>query len=145
MYTWLSHAQAQYSRLWPIKDSSGYNGSLVTSTVISLASSKLKPPMLLSGQLHAQVALSPEKVPPVSTGWGLEPVTATENRKILTLKGLELLSLFRPARSQQLYRLSYRGSSLNIGIIIIGLCILLRVYQSISIETSVRNKCWCTV
>jgi hypothetical protein len=30
-------------------------------------------------------------------------------------------------------------------IILIGLCILLRVYQSISIETSVRNKCWCTV
>jgi hypothetical protein len=28
---------------------------------------------------------------------------------------------------------------------LIGLCILLRVYQSISIETSVRNKCWCTV
>jgi hypothetical protein len=25
--------------------------------------------------------------------------------------------------------------------ILIGLCILLRVYQSISIETSVRNKC----
>jgi hypothetical protein len=29
--------------------------------------------------------------------------------------------------------------------ILLGLCILLRVYQSISIETSVRNKCWCTV
>jgi hypothetical protein len=28
---------------------------------------------------------------------------------------------------------------------LIGLCILLRVYQSISIETSVRKKCWCTV
>jgi hypothetical protein len=25
-----------------------------------------------------------------------------------------------------------------------GLCILLRVYQSIYIETSVRNKCWCS-
>jgi hypothetical protein len=30
-----------------------------------------------------------------------------------------------------------------ITILIIGLCILLRVYQSVYIETSVRNKCRC--
>jgi hypothetical protein len=29
-------------------------------------------------------------------------------------------------------------------ILIIGLCILLRVYQPIYIETSVRNKCRCS-
>jgi hypothetical protein len=33
-----------------------------------------------------------------------------EKRKYLTLSGLELRSLGRPARSQSLYRLSYRGS-----------------------------------
>jgi hypothetical protein len=45
-------------------------------------------------------------------GWvepraGLEDV---ENRKFLTLQGLELRPLCRPARSQSLYRLSYPGS-----------------------------------
>jgi hypothetical protein len=34
-----------------------------------------------------------------------------ERRKFLTLLGLELRSLGRPARSQSLYRLSYPGSS----------------------------------
>jgi hypothetical protein len=33
-----------------------------------------------------------------------------EKRKFLTLPGLQLLPLYRPARSQSLYRLSYRGS-----------------------------------
>jgi hypothetical protein len=33
-----------------------------------------------------------------------------ERRKILLLPGLELQLLTRPARSQSLYRLSYRGS-----------------------------------
>jgi hypothetical protein len=34
-----------------------------------------------------------------------------EKRKFLTLPGLELRPLRRPARSQSLYRLSYPGSS----------------------------------
>jgi hypothetical protein len=34
-----------------------------------------------------------------------------EKRKILTLPGIELRSLCRPARSESLYRLSYPGSS----------------------------------
>jgi hypothetical protein len=38
---------------------------------------------------------------------GLDDV---EKRKILTLPGLELLPLVRPAHSQSLYRLSYPGS-----------------------------------
>jgi hypothetical protein len=37
---------------------------------------------------------------------GLDEV---EKRKFLTLLGLELLSLGRPARSQSLYRLRYPG------------------------------------
>jgi hypothetical protein len=35
-----------------------------------------------------------------------------ENRKFLTLQGLELRPLRHPARSQSLYRLSYPGSSM---------------------------------
>jgi hypothetical protein len=35
-----------------------------------------------------------------------------ENRKFLTLPGLELRPLDRPSRSQSLYRLSYLGSHL---------------------------------
>jgi hypothetical protein len=38
-----------------------------------------------------------------------------EKRKFLTFPGLELRLLGRPARSQSLYRLSYRSSSLNTG------------------------------
>jgi hypothetical protein len=41
-----------------------------------------------------------------------------ENRKSLTLSGLELRLLGRPARSQTLYRLSYPGSPIIIIIII---------------------------
>jgi hypothetical protein len=37
-------------------------------------------------------------------------VEAVEKRKFLTLPGLELRPLGRPARSQSLYRLSYPGS-----------------------------------
>jgi hypothetical protein len=40
-----------------------------------------------------------------------------------------------------------KGNSITIVILIIGLCILLRVYQPIIyiyIETSVRNKCRCS-
>jgi hypothetical protein len=40
---------------------------------------------------------------------GLDDV---EKRKFLTLQGLELRRLGRPARSQSLYRLSYPGSRL---------------------------------
>jgi hypothetical protein len=36
-----------------------------------------------------------------------------EERKFLTLLGLELRTLGRPARSQSLYRLRYRGSKLR--------------------------------
>jgi hypothetical protein len=45
-------------------------------------------------------------------GW-VDPRTGldvVEKRKFLTLLGLELQSLGRPARSQSLYRLSYPGS-----------------------------------
>jgi hypothetical protein len=43
---------------------------------------------------------------------GLDDV---EKRKFLTLPGLELRPLGRPARSQSLYRLCYLGSSPNSG------------------------------
>jgi hypothetical protein len=42
-------------------------------------------------------------------GAGLDDV---EKRKFLTLPGLELRTLGRPARSQSLYRLGYPGSCL---------------------------------
>jgi hypothetical protein len=67
--------------------------------------------MEVSGQLHAPAALLPEKSlenPLDEAGWapktGLEDV---ENRKFLTLPGLELRSLCLLDRSQSLYRLSY--------------------------------------
>jgi hypothetical protein len=68
----------------------------------------------VSGQLHAPTALPPGKdPPPVSIGWvvpraGLDDL---EKRKFLTLPGLELRPLGRPAYSQALYRLRYPGSS----------------------------------
>jgi hypothetical protein len=39
-----------------------------------------------------------------------------ENRKFLTLPGLELRTLGRPARSQSLYRLRYPGCHMSRGI-----------------------------
>jgi hypothetical protein len=71
--------------------------------------------MEVSGELHAPAALPPGKEPPGTYcvgGWvnpraGLDHL---ERRKFLTLPGLELRPLRRPARSQSLYRLSYPGS-----------------------------------
>jgi hypothetical protein len=69
----------------------------------------------VSGQLHVPAALPPGKEPR-STHWigcwvdpraGLKDV---EKRKFLTLLGLELRPLGRPARSQSLYLLRYPGS-----------------------------------
>jgi hypothetical protein len=62
----------------------------------------------MSGQLH-----TPAAVP--SGGWvgpsaGLDDL---EKRKFLTLPGLELRLLGRPARSQSLYHLRYPGSHLK--------------------------------
>jgi hypothetical protein len=71
--------------------------------------------MEMSGQLHAPAALTPGKSPPDTHwigGWvgprnGLEDV---KKRKFLTLPGLELWSLGRPACGQSLHRLRYPGS-----------------------------------
>jgi hypothetical protein len=73
--------------------------------------------MEVSSQLHAPAALLPGKKPPGTHwigGWvdpraGMDDV---EKRKFLTLLGLELQPLGRPARSQSLYRLRYPGSLL---------------------------------
>jgi hypothetical protein len=68
----------------------------------------------MSGQLHATAAL-PQKKEPLGTlrigGWvsrrsGLDDV---KKSRFLTLPGLELLPLGRPARNQSLYRLQYHG------------------------------------
>jgi hypothetical protein len=65
---------------------------------------------LVSGQLHASAALPPGKQPPGTHwigGW-VGPragVDDMEKRKFLTLPGLELWPLGRPARSQSLYQL----------------------------------------
>jgi hypothetical protein len=63
---------------------------------------------MVSGQLHTPAALPPGKEPPVPTGqeagWAPEPVWKTW-RNVLTLSGLELRHLDRPARGQSLYRL----------------------------------------
>jgi hypothetical protein len=68
----------------------------------------------VSGHLHAPATLPPGKSP--GTHWigdwvgprtGLDDV---ENRKFLTLPGLELRPLCRPARRQSLYRLRYPDS-----------------------------------
>jgi hypothetical protein len=61
--------------------------------------------------IHVEKAPSTHRI----GGWvgpraGLEDV---EKRKFLTLSGLELRPLGRPARSQSLYRLRYSGRVLN--------------------------------
>jgi hypothetical protein len=69
----------------------------------------------VNGQLQAHAALPPEERGPgshwiggwVGPGAGLDDV---EKRKFLTLPGLELQPLSRPARSQSLYRLRHPGS-----------------------------------
>jgi hypothetical protein len=69
----------------------------------------------VSGQLHAPEALPPGKGLP-GTHWIADWVGPRagfddlEKRKFLTLLGLEIRPLVRPARSQFLYRLSYAGS-----------------------------------
>jgi hypothetical protein len=69
----------------------------------------------VSGQLHAPAALPPAEEPSGTHwigGWvdlraGLDDVVKS---KFLTLLGLELRPLGRPARSQLLYRLRYPDS-----------------------------------
>jgi hypothetical protein len=68
----------------------------------------------MNGQLHAPAVFPGEKAPGNHwvVGWvgpraGLDDV---EKRKFLTLRGLEIRSLGRPARSQSLYRLRYPDS-----------------------------------
>jgi hypothetical protein len=69
----------------------------------------------VSGQLHAPTALPPGERAPgthwiggwVGPGAGRDDV---EKKKFLSLSGLELRPLGRPARSQSLYRLRYPGS-----------------------------------
>jgi hypothetical protein len=65
----------------------------------------------MSGQLHAPAALRRGKTHWIG-GWvdpraGLDDM---EKRKFLTLPGLELRPIGRPARSQSLYQLRYPGS-----------------------------------
>jgi hypothetical protein len=71
----------------------------------------------VSYHFHTPATLPPGRAP--GTHWrgvwvglkaGLDDV---ENRKSLTLPGLELRPLRRPARSQSLYRLSYPSSNLK--------------------------------
>jgi hypothetical protein len=56
---------------------------------------------------------------------GLDEV---EKRKFLTLPGLELRPLGRPARNQSLYRLSYPGSRVDYLLLIVSLMGLRRLY-----------------
>jgi hypothetical protein len=70
----------------------------------------------MSGQLHAPAALPPRKEPRNHWigGW-VDPRTGVEDvekEKFLTLPGLELRLLGRPARSYSLHWLSYPGSSM---------------------------------
>jgi hypothetical protein len=80
--------------------------------------SSLRHYLEVSGQLQAPPALpSREGAPGTHLIWvwvgprtGLDDL---ETRKFLTVPGLELRSLGRPACSQSLYRLSYPSSQLN--------------------------------
>jgi hypothetical protein len=68
--------------------------------------------MEASGQLHTPAALPPIQ----SIGGCVGPRAGLddfEKRKFLTLLGLEIRPLGRPARSQSLYRLRYPGSRLQ--------------------------------
>jgi hypothetical protein len=91
----------------------------------------------MSGQLHAPVALPPEKEPPGPIGW-VGPRTSVddvEKREFFTLPGLELGPLGRPARSQSLYRLSYPGSRNLLSIV---LMIMVLEYAHVPH----RSHCW---
>jgi hypothetical protein len=69
----------------------------------------------MSGQLHALPLYPRERAPGTHWigGW-VDPRAGLgdlEKRKFLTVPGLELRDLGRPARSQSLYRLRYPGSN----------------------------------
>jgi hypothetical protein len=64
----------------------------------------------MSGQLHAQAALPPGKIPLYSLDTRLGDLNDVEKRKIFSIPGLELRPPGRPAHSQSLYRLRYPGS-----------------------------------
>jgi hypothetical protein len=70
----------------------------------------------MSGKLHDPAASSPPGERASGTKWiggWVEPRAGLDDlkkRKFLTLPGLELRSICRPARRQSLYRLSYSGS-----------------------------------
>jgi hypothetical protein len=70
---------------------------------------------VVSGQVHSSAALSPEEGSSDASliGGSVGPravLDDVEERTLVTLPGLELRSLCRPARSQALYRLRYRGT-----------------------------------
>jgi hypothetical protein len=72
----------------------------------------------MSGQLHVPAALPPGKEP--RTHWigslvgHRTDLDDVQKKKFLTLPGLELRPLGRPARSQSLYRLSYIPAPLTL-------------------------------
>jgi hypothetical protein len=71
--------------------------------------------MEVSGQLHDPAALPPEKEPLVpigkEAGWAPEPFwTRWWREKFPAPAGNQTLGPARPARSPELYRLSYHGS-----------------------------------
>jgi hypothetical protein len=70
----------------------------------------------VSGQLDAPTALPSGKEPTHWIGGWVGPragLDDVEKIKFLTLPGLELRSLGRPARSQSLYLLRYPGSCID--------------------------------
>jgi hypothetical protein len=78
----------------------------------------------VSSQLHAPGRFTPSDrdLGTHCVGGWVGPrarMDGVENRKFLTLPGLELRQLGRPARSQSLYRLRYPGSSRNIIFVLI--------------------------
>jgi hypothetical protein len=68
----------------------------------------------MSDQLHDPAALPLGKEPPALIGqeaaWARAGLDDVQRRKTLTLSGLELRPLCRPARSQSLYRPRSSGS-----------------------------------
>jgi hypothetical protein len=83
IYTRPLSVQAQYSRLCPISSSIRYNGSLLTSTVVSLTAAMFS--LLYFAQPWSPCLYTPE------TGWpGYTPRYWVPSRRLLRLSGLRL-------------------------------------------------------
>jgi hypothetical protein len=98
----------------------------MTSALVGGKWSASRPCRFTPGERAPRYPLNKRLVDPRA---GLDNV---EKRKLLTLPGLELRPLGRPARSQSLYRLSYRGQLVKIQPVVLWTVIFGHRYSTTS-------------